>query len=84
MRITIAIRSFDGGWKATCNGSVAELRINGDPYGAHEILMPKRGIPLERRLAEVAILALLNFLHPDDPTTICDDPLEILRERKGS
>jgi hypothetical protein len=72
MTLSAILESTDAGWKATCNEAVAELRLNGDPFGAHEILMPKRGVPLERGLAEAAILTLIRFLHPHDQTAICD------------
>ncbi len=77
MRFVVEIESTAAGWRATCNeprhlftppapdnSATAVLRLNGDPHGAHEVLMPKCGLVLERRLAEAALLALLEYLAP--------------------
>lgn len=77
MRFTITLESTAAGWRATCNAprdlqgppapdnsATAELRLNADRFGAHEILMPKCGLVVERRLAEAALLALLEYIDP--------------------
>ncbi len=77
MRFTIQIESAPWGWRATCNeprhlfsppapdnSATAEIRLNGDPFGAHELIMPKCGLVVERRLAESALLTLLEHIDP--------------------
>lgn len=77
MKFVITIESTPSGWRASCNppahlfsppapdnSPTAEIRLKADPYGAHELLMPKCGLVVERRLAEAALLTLIEYIDP--------------------
>jgi hypothetical protein len=70
MTLVVYAQSTDAGWAFSCNDDAAEIRLNADRYGAHEVKMPKGGIELERALVESALLTVLDHIHANRKSEI--------------
>ncbi len=57
--LVVAVRRTNGAWQIRCGDAIAEVRPNGDRFGAHELVLPKVGLRIQRALSEAVAITLI-------------------------